>query len=118
MCDPLCESLETEFGQICPRSASTNLKIYGKVPGPDACKKEVKGWTVGPKKSTADLQQLPVGMDLGDPSLQTRLADDLPEGLFIVRAYALVQSSAVAANLSIDSFVKRIRVLCRNVDFI
>jgi hypothetical protein len=54
MCDPLCESLETEFGQICPRSASTNLKIYGKVPGPDACKKEVKGWTVGPKKSTAD----------------------------------------------------------------
>lgn len=36
-CDTLCESIETGLGQICPRSASTNLNIYGEIPGPQAC---------------------------------------------------------------------------------
>ena len=53
-CDPLCEEIETVRGEICPRSASTNLKIFGSVPGPNACYTVKKNWVVGPKKSAAD----------------------------------------------------------------
>ena len=53
-CDPLCEKIETEFGEICPRAASTNLKIFGKIPDKDACKHKVKNWISGPKKSSFD----------------------------------------------------------------
>ena len=38
LCDSLCEELETVLGQICPRAASTNLKIFGEVPGPNAAR--------------------------------------------------------------------------------
>jgi len=54
MCDPLCEQIETVLGQICPRSASTNMKIFGQVPNRTACQRVVKNWVPGPKTSAAD----------------------------------------------------------------
>ena len=55
LCDSLCEEIETVLGQICPRAASTNLKIFGEIPGPNACqRKNLKNWVAGPKISAAD----------------------------------------------------------------
>lgn len=53
-CDELCEELENNRGQICPRAASTNLKVYGVLPGPGACLTKVLNWIPGPKPSAKD----------------------------------------------------------------
>eukprot|EP00961_Rhodomonas_salina_P231381 3125420-Rhodomonas_salina.4 len=53
-CDALCEDIETQQGQICPRAASSNVKILGVMPGPDACQVELRNWISGPKVSAAD----------------------------------------------------------------
>ena len=54
LCDFACQDMEDNLGQICPRAASTNLKIYGALPGPKACEKKVLNWVSGPKPSAAD----------------------------------------------------------------
>jgi hypothetical protein len=54
LCDPLCIDLETKIGQICPRTASSNFKVSGKIPGNTSCLKEAKNWIPGPKISQSD----------------------------------------------------------------
>ena len=54
LCDPLCIKLETELGQICPRTASSNLKVFGFIPDNTSCKQKVKNWVPGPKTSDFD----------------------------------------------------------------
>ena len=53
-CDVLCEEMESILGQICPRTASTSMKIFNKIPDMNACHKVVKTWVPGPKPSAAD----------------------------------------------------------------
>jgi hypothetical protein len=53
-CDPLCDHMENALGQICPRAASTSFKVYGVIPGPQACMTRVLNWIPGPKPSKDD----------------------------------------------------------------
>ena len=54
LCDSLCVNLETTIGQVCPRTASSNFKIFGSIPGNNSCLKEAKNWIPGPKISSFD----------------------------------------------------------------
>ena len=54
-CDPMCENIESGLSQICPRTASTNLNIYGELPGPLACFRDnLPEWESGRKISEED----------------------------------------------------------------